>query len=108
MNNLAAEKDMSQDHWFAEATMIVSIGKHKKQVVCRASHFAVTETKNSYQVEIFGLEIVGLVKADYEKIPKVSQGLIKARLIQNITAKLELVRRMSPSPDTPPPTASVA
>ena len=94
MNNLA-EKDMSQDTWFAEAIVLVIIDKVQQHVTCRATHFSVTENDMTYQVEIFGIQILGFAKTDYAKIPVSSQKLIKERLTQNLTDKLELVRKMS-------------
>ena len=106
MNN-PAEKDMSENTWFAETMVHVTIDKVRQHVTCRATHFSVTENDMTYQVEIFGIQILGFAKADYAKIPVTSQKLIKARLTQNLTEKLEVVRKMKLAPVTPiQPTAA--
>ena len=103
MNNLA-EKEMPQDNWFAETKMLVAFGKARKEVLCRATHFSVTENTSTYQIEIYGIQIEGLTREDYEKIPVNSQNLIKERLIQTLTEKLELIRKPRKPTSMPPPT----
>ena len=61
MNNLA-EKEMPQDNWLAETSMLVAFGKERKEVICRATHFSITENASTYQIEIFGIQIEGINK----------------------------------------------
>lgn len=82
------QTEVQEKEWFAEVDIHVSIGRHKKTVKCRAIRFAVTQTDIAFQVEVYEIEIVGLHKDDYAKIPTTSQQLIKARLIQAIGTKL--------------------
>lgn len=89
MNNLA-EKDV-KEQYFAETQILVSINGIRKSVTCRVTNFGVTENDKAFQVEIFGIQILGLKKTDYESIPIASQKLIKARLLQKLCNRLENV-----------------
>jgi len=96
------EKDMaSSKNWFAEIQIHVSINKQSYLLTCRAISFGVTETETSYEVDIFGIEFVGLSdiisKSDIKKIPFESQNLVKERLSKKICEKLEMVRKMQVS-----------